>query len=202
MTNMVKVWAWWSVLITMNVYALDDKCDMLLHTREQVASTHVSFQPYISWTQHVFYKLMRGPPPSPALQLLAHPHQATILSHACDVALAAILVILDPYTFGGLLWLMTYSECIVRIYLLKFSGDRVNMSQLEWFNYIICTITHWKKKGIYLRQSVITNPKSILDIRNDIRKVISETLTSDIWNILHFWHTNILCGKFSYPKGS
>ena len=147
MTNMVKVWAWWSVLITMNVYALDDKCDMLLHTREQVASTHVSFQPYISWTQHVFYKLMRGPPPSPALQLLAHPHQATILSHACDVALAAILVILDPYTFGGLLWLMTYSECIVRIYLLKFSGDRVNMSQLEWFNYIICTITHWKKKG-------------------------------------------------------
>ncbi len=54
----------------------------------------------------------------------------------------------------------------------------------------------------YLRRSVITYPKSISDIRNDIRKVISETLTSDIRNMLHFWHTNILHGKFSYPKGS
>ncbi len=37
-----------------------------------------------------------------------------------------------------------------------------------------------------LRRSVITNPKRISDIRNDIRKVISETLTSDIRNMLHF----------------
>ncbi len=63
------------------------------------------------------------------------------------------------------------------------------------------------KKGVtalhafeVLRRSVRTNLKSLSDIQNDIQKVIS--LTLDIWNILYFWHTNILLGKFWYPKGS
>ena len=46
-----------------------------------------------------------------------------------------------------------------------------------------------------IRRSAITYPKSLSDVRNDIRKVISETLTSDIRNILHFRHSNILHGK-------
>ncbi len=44
---------------------------------------------------------------------------------------------------------------------------------------------------ISFRRSVITNPKSISDIRNDIQKVISETLTSDIQNILHLTYKHI-----------
>ncbi len=39
--------------------------------------------------------------------------------------------------------------------------------------------------SLYSELSFI-NPKTISDIRNDIRKVISETLTSDIRNILYF----------------
>ncbi len=52
-----------------------------------------------------------------------------------------------------------------------------------------------------IRRSVITYPKSLSDIRNNIQKVISETLTSDIRNILQFL-TYILILKFWYPKGS
>ncbi len=52
-----------------------------------------------------------------------------------------------------------------------------------WFCYGRLFITGENYLSWMVRRSVITYPKGISDIRNDIRKVISETLTSDIRNI-------------------